>query len=206
GKNRKQSVGETNSPSKSLKVTIKQKQVVEVRQDDESYASKFVASMLNDDDDDDSGNRLEPGSHKENPEVIHDDNDNKAEKKDEKKDDEMGSLEIRTEKMQTPIPTPPRSPKIILSLDKNINQELSVTVSPSTTTSSKDPHKKRHISNKYSHLPTTNDLIKANLKRVVADTVIQERDAFQSKVPALISKEFDAQTPKIIEELFKNYV
>ncbi|GKB40943.1 hypothetical protein Tco_0885885 [Tanacetum coccineum] len=205
GKKRKQSVGETNSPSKSLKVTIKQKQVVEVGQDDESYASKFVASMLNDDDDD-SGNRLEPRSHKENPEVIHDDDDNKAEKKDEKKDDEMGSLEIRTEKMQTPIPTPPRSPRIILSLDKNINQELSVTVSPSTTTSSKDPHKKRHISNKYSHLPTNNDLIKANLKRVVADIVIQERDAFQYKVPALISKEFDAQTPKIIEELFKNYV
>ncbi|GJY29775.1 hypothetical protein Tco_0405542 [Tanacetum coccineum] len=46
------------------------------------------------------------------------------EKKYEKKDDEMGILEIRTENMQTPIPTPPRSPRIILSSDKNINQEL----------------------------------------------------------------------------------
>ncbi|GKC98903.1 hypothetical protein Tco_1169178 [Tanacetum coccineum] len=88
---RKQSAGETNSPIKSLKKTIKQKQVVEGGQDDESYASKFAASMLNDDDDDDS------------------------EKKDEKNDDEMGSLEIRTEKMQTPIPTPSRSLRIILS-------------------------------------------------------------------------------------------
>ncbi|GJY33296.1 hypothetical protein Tco_0417765 [Tanacetum coccineum] len=52
----------------------------------------------------------------------------------------------------------------------------------------------------------TNDFIEGNLKRVVADTVIQERDGFQADVPALISKEFDAQSPQIIEELFKTYV
>ncbi|GKF73227.1 hypothetical protein Tco_0219559, partial [Tanacetum coccineum] len=52
----------------------------------------------------------------------------------------------------------------------------------------------------------TNDLIEGNLKRVVADTVIQERDAFQTDVSALISKEFDAQSPQIIEEIFKIYV
>ncbi|GKB65851.1 retrovirus-related pol polyprotein from transposon TNT 1-94 [Tanacetum coccineum] len=34
-----------------------------------------------------------------------------------------------------------------------VDKELTVTVSPSTTTSSKDPHKKRHISKKYSQLP-----------------------------------------------------
>ncbi|GJR78701.1 hypothetical protein Tco_0149486 [Tanacetum coccineum] len=38
----------------------------------------------------------------------------------------------------------------------------------------------------------TNDVIEGNLKRVVADTIIQERYAFQADVPALISKEFDA--------------
>ncbi|GKC88887.1 hypothetical protein Tco_1149536 [Tanacetum coccineum] len=43
-------------------------------------------------------------------------------------------------------------------------------------------------------------------QRVVADTAIQERDAFQAEVPALISKEFDAQAPQIIEKLFKKYV
>ncbi|GJZ66085.1 hypothetical protein Tco_0622781 [Tanacetum coccineum] len=52
----------------------------------------------------------------------------------------------------------------------------------------------------------TNDLIEGNLKRVVANTVIKDRDAFQSELPALISKEFDAHAPKIIEELFKHYV
>ncbi|GKA61241.1 hypothetical protein Tco_0760648, partial [Tanacetum coccineum] len=174
GKKRKQSVGETSSPQKSLKVTIKQKQVVE--------------------------DRIEPRSHKEYPKVVDDDDENKEEKKDEKKDDDMGSLENGTEKMQTPIPTTSRSPRTNLSLDKNIDQELTVTVSPSTATTSKYPHKKRRISSKYSHLlvhgkvyqvlyeiipqlaeRATNDLIEGNLKRVVADTIIQERDAFQSK-------------------------
>ncbi|GJU74201.1 hypothetical protein Tco_1265606 [Tanacetum coccineum] len=37
---------------------------------------------------------------------------------------EMGSLENRPQKMQTPIPTTPRSPSINLSSDKNIVQEL----------------------------------------------------------------------------------
>ncbi|GJT50971.1 hypothetical protein Tco_0977128 [Tanacetum coccineum] len=145
---RKQVSEETSSPRKSLKVTIKQKQVVEGEKDAESYASKFAASML-----DDSGNRIEPESHKENPEVLDDDDVNDAEQKDKKKGDfginEMG----RTEKMQTPIPTTPISLRINLSLDKTTVHELTDIVSPSTTTTSKDPQKEIHISNKYNHLP-----------------------------------------------------
>ncbi|GJT89284.1 hypothetical protein Tco_1071001 [Tanacetum coccineum] len=38
-----------------------------------------------------NGRRIEPGSHKEHPEVVDDDDDNQEEKKDEKKDDEMGN-------------------------------------------------------------------------------------------------------------------
>ncbi|GKA28758.1 hypothetical protein Tco_0715003 [Tanacetum coccineum] len=180
--------------------------------DDESYASKFAASMLHDDVDD-SGNRLEPRSHKDNLEVIDDDDVNVDEKKDEKKDDvkekdnddqtdhalvrnqEMDSLENRTEKMQTPIPTPIRSPRIKLSLDKNIVQELTNTISPSTTTTSKGIDKYafpasivifQKVYGKvdqvlYEIVPqisekATKDLIEGNLKRIVADTVIQERD------------------------------
>nr|GEX91457.1 hypothetical protein [Tanacetum cinerariifolium] len=52
----------------------------------------------------------------------------------------------------------------------------------------------------------TNNLIEGNLKRVVVNILIQERYAFQSEVPALISKEVDAHAPKIIEDLFKHYV
>nr|GEW76099.1 hypothetical protein [Tanacetum cinerariifolium] len=136
------------------------------------------------------------------------------------------SLDNRAEKMQTPIPTPPRSSRINLSSDKEIFQELTKTVSPSTTTISKDPQPKRRISSKKrvttsefwkSHnkvdkvihdiIPkiaerATNDLIEGNLKRMIADTIIQERDAFLAEVPALISNEFAVHAPKIIKEIF----
>ncbi|GJT15941.1 retrovirus-related pol polyprotein from transposon TNT 1-94 [Tanacetum coccineum] len=73
-KKRKQTAGESSSPRKSLKITIKQRQTVEK-------------------DDDDFEDRIEPGSHKDNPEFV-DDDDDKAE---EKHSDDMGSLEIRNE-------------------------------------------------------------------------------------------------------------
>nr|GEX25620.1 transposase, mutator type [Tanacetum cinerariifolium] len=40
----------------------------------------------------------------------------------------------------------------------------------------------------------------------MAGTIIQERNAFQSEVPILISKVFNAHAPKIIEVIFKHYV
>ncbi|GJR46453.1 hypothetical protein Tco_1314556 [Tanacetum coccineum] len=171
--------------------------------------------------------RIELRSHIEHLEVVFDDDANKEEKKDEKDDDEMGSLEIRTEKMQTPIPTTSRSPRKNLSSDKNIDQELMDIVSPSTANTSQDPHKQRHISNRYRHLPSAlrrmfdqvlheivpqlaekamDDLIENNLKPCIATTIIEDRDAFRSKVPDLTSQEFNAHAPKIIEELFKQYV
>nr|GEU31813.1 hypothetical protein [Tanacetum cinerariifolium] len=126
--------------------------------------------------------------------MIHDD-------EEEKKDDKMGSLKIRTEKMQTPIPITPRSPRINLSSDKNIAQELTNTVSLFTATTSKDSHKQRRISSKHSHLlcalhrmcrhqgymirdmerKATDDLIERNLKPILADIIIQDHDAFRSE-------------------------
>ncbi|GJR43813.1 retrovirus-related pol polyprotein from transposon TNT 1-94 [Tanacetum coccineum] len=52
----------------------------------------------------------------------------------------------------------------------------------------------------------TEDLIENNLKPCIAATIIKDRDAFRSEVPDLVTQEFNAQAPMIIEELFKNYV
>ncbi|GKD69216.1 hypothetical protein Tco_1323306, partial [Tanacetum coccineum] len=102
-----------------------------IAEEQENVAKFADSAFLNDDDD--SGNRIEPGSHKENPEMVDDDDENEKEKKDDKKDDDekkddvkdkdnddhtdhtlvrtqaTGSLETRKEKMQTPIPSPTRS-------------------------------------------------------------------------------------------------
>ncbi|GJW78937.1 hypothetical protein Tco_0140619 [Tanacetum coccineum] len=204
GKKRKQTAGESSSPHKSLKITIKQNQVVEGEKDD-----------------DDSEDRLEPGSHEENPEHVDDDDD--EEKVDETKDADMGSLETRTEEMQTPIPTPPRSPRTILSSDKNITQELTELMYKRqgymiqnmerkcvTTKYFWKTHKKvdRVLHEIVPQLAerATDDLIENSLKPSIAVTIIKDRDAFRSEVPDLVSQEFNVQAPKIIEELFKNYV
>ncbi|GJW76100.1 hypothetical protein Tco_0137782 [Tanacetum coccineum] len=52
----------------------------------------------------------------------------------------------------------------------------------------------------------TKDLIETNLKPCIATTIIKDHDAFRLEVPDLVSQEFNAQSPKIIEDLFKNYV
>ncbi|GJX81868.1 hypothetical protein Tco_0331349 [Tanacetum coccineum] len=63
----------------------------------------------------------------------------------------MGSSKIRTKKMQTPIPSPPRSPRTDLSLDKAIYQELTVSVTPTSATSSQA--RLKPISKRYTYIP-----------------------------------------------------
>ncbi|GJX00672.1 hypothetical protein Tco_0689206 [Tanacetum coccineum] len=156
-------------------------------------------------DDDNSGDRIEHGSHKENHKIVDDDDDNG-----EEKGDDLGTLEIRTEETHITIPTPPSSPRKILSSDKKIDQELMDDVSNPTTTTSKHSHFKIQISSRYSHLSVAlrrmYDLIEYNLKPCIAKTIIEDCDDFQSEVPALISQEFKTHAPRIIEDLFKEYV
>ncbi|GJX91872.1 hypothetical protein Tco_0345198 [Tanacetum coccineum] len=141
--------------------------MIEGDEDEESYASEFADSILNDDVDD-FGTRLEPKSYKENPEKVDNDDveieketkddenvekDNKAEeikkdKNDVEKTDEVvkekdivddmtGSMENRKELKRTPIPSPTRSPRNVSSSDKTVFKELTATVSPTTATTSK---------------------------------------------------------------------
>ncbi|GKD19985.1 hypothetical protein Tco_1221688 [Tanacetum coccineum] len=117
GKKRKQRAEETSSPRKPLKVTIRQKKqstpsipplekldeeeikrMVKGGEDEESYASEFADSMLNDDVDD-SGTRIEPGSHKEHLKKVNNDDEviEKENKNDEiekeKKDNDVEKMD-----------------------------------------------------------------------------------------------------------------
>nr|GEV38083.1 hypothetical protein [Tanacetum cinerariifolium] len=68
--------------------------MVEGEDNKESYASEFTDSMFQDDDD--SGDRIEPGSHKEHSENVDDDDDDdktEKEKKDDIKNDEKANDE-----------------------------------------------------------------------------------------------------------------
>ncbi|GJW74281.1 hypothetical protein Tco_0133651 [Tanacetum coccineum] len=65
-------------------------------EDEESYASEFVDSLLNDDVDD-SGNKIEPMSHKENSENV-DDDDEEIEKEKKHEDIEKQKINDNVEK------------------------------------------------------------------------------------------------------------
>ncbi|GJZ44723.1 hypothetical protein Tco_0592319, partial [Tanacetum coccineum] len=52
----------------------------------------------------------------------------------------------------------------------------------------------------------TNDLIEANLKPCIVNTIIEDRDAFRSEVPSFVSQEFKTHAPKIITKLFKDFI
>nr|GEU40168.1 hypothetical protein [Tanacetum cinerariifolium] len=178
-KKRKQSARKSSSPHKSLKITIRQQKVVKENKDD-----------------DDSENRLEPESHKEKLEYIDDDDEKGVEKVDKAEGGEMGILEARTEETQTTIPTPPRSYRTNMERkcvrtkqfwkNKQVNQVLHLGVSQLAE-------------------QATEELIENNLKPCIAAVIIEDRDAFRSEVPDLVSQEFNAHAPKIIEDHFKNY-
>ncbi|GKC21822.1 hypothetical protein Tco_1023972 [Tanacetum coccineum] len=259
GKKRKQSAGETSSPRKSLKVTIRKKKqtttpllppgdnkerdemaeatllsltlcktalaaeaqeyiakvqekldeeenekMVKGEEDEESYISEFADSMLNDDVDDFDESK--------------DDNVKKTDDAAEEKDNDdqtdqtlvrihaTGSMETRNEKMQTPIPTPTRSPRKGLSLDKTILEELTAPVSLTTATTSKEVLD--HCNNVVPELAfaKTNELIKEEMPRLVELAVQMDRELPFTSVLELISKEFATHGPKMIEELFRTHM
>ncbi|GKC58173.1 hypothetical protein Tco_1085771 [Tanacetum coccineum] len=174
GKKRKQIARETSSPRKPTKVTIKQKakttsippatakaqenvskvpeqleekrnKMVKGDKDEESYASEFADSMFNDDNDD-TCTRIEPGSHKENPKVVDDDDVIVIEKKDDKNvDDEDKDVDV--EKKDDGAEDKDNDDQTDQAL------ELTVFVSPTTATTSKVKSKRGFPSNKTKILP-----------------------------------------------------
>nr|GEV15083.1 retrovirus-related Pol polyprotein from transposon TNT 1-94 [Tanacetum cinerariifolium] len=153
---RKQCTGETSSHRKSLKEEIEK--MVDGEEDEESYASEFTDSMLNDNVDD-FGTRLEPRSHQENPEVVVDDDVVYVIEKKYKNAEKTDVVKKKNNDvtMQTPIPTSNRSLMKDLYFDKTISEKIIVTVSPTTATtskhSSKSKSKKGFTSNKTKILP-----------------------------------------------------
>ncbi|GKC65544.1 uncharacterized mitochondrial protein-like protein [Tanacetum coccineum] len=164
-------------------------------EDEESYASEFADLVFLDEED--TRNRLEPGSHKENPEIV--DDDDVDDKNDEKKDDDDENDDHNDH-----------------TLVENKVTGIDGHLLPTSSTTSQDQSKAKCIKERVDKVlreiipqiasNATNDIIEDNLSRVIADAVIKERDTFQATIPALISKEFSNHVLKIIEEIFKNHM
>ncbi|GJZ63017.1 hypothetical protein Tco_0619438 [Tanacetum coccineum] len=128
-----------------------------------------------------------------------------------------GSMEFRKEMMQTPIPSPIRSPRKVSYSEKTVTEEL--------TDISK--RKKRPISYKTKILPRsiirevldhynkvvpelmfakTNEMINKEMPRLVNLTVNKDREVDLINAQEMISKEFATHAPKMIEELFRKHM
>nr|GEV12383.1 ribonuclease H-like domain-containing protein [Tanacetum cinerariifolium] len=183
----------------------------------ESYADKFPASMIHNDDGD-FEDWIEPGSHKEHPEVVVDEMIIRKRKK-------MMRWDIAhelTDNVLLSTATTSKYPHRISSkyshlpgaLRRMCRRQRYMIKDMERKCVTTDEFWKVHgkfdqlLNEIISQLAgrATNDLIEGNLKRFVVEIVIQELDTLQAEVPALIYKEYDAQAPQIIEELFKTYV
>ncbi|GKB95609.1 hypothetical protein Tco_0981746 [Tanacetum coccineum] len=179
--------------------------MVEGEDDEELYASEFTDSMLNDDFD----IRIEPGSHKEHPKnVVDDDDETGKEKKydmkndekanDDENKDETSSMEIRKEKMQTRIPSPTRSPRKNLFSDKNIYEEL--------TTIIREVLDHCNIVVPELTFAKTNEMLKEEIPRLVNLAVTRDREIAPTNLTELIAKEFTTHAPGIIAKLFQKHM
>ncbi|GJW14669.1 hypothetical protein Tco_0018802, partial [Tanacetum coccineum] len=128
-------------------------------------------------DDDDSGDRIEPGSHKDNQEVVDDDDD----KEREQKDDEMGSLEIRNEETHTTIPTPLSSPRKMRQgyMIQDMERKCVTTAKFWETHNKIDDIFHEVVPQIVENV--TNDLIEANLKPCIVNIITEDHDAFRQK-------------------------
>ncbi|GJW95460.1 hypothetical protein Tco_0175132 [Tanacetum coccineum] len=233
--------------------------------DDESYASKFSDSILNNEGVmvDDTESKIEPGSQKENLEEVEDYTNVELERTDEvvketKVANMSGSQETRNEQTQTPISSPIRSPRKVSFSDKTISEDLKYNLSPATATTSKTSfttkHKKisftlktrnppgciagmgrrrnltrSHIKNKFitreffvkkiqevlQHYDTiipeltvskTNEMLKKEMPCLVQLAVNKDREVSPVDISGMVSKEFAAHGPKLIEELFRKHM
>ncbi|GKC51772.1 hypothetical protein Tco_1074517 [Tanacetum coccineum] len=195
---------------KTTKITEKQENVAAVEKkileedvdkivegkDEESYASEFADLIFLDEED--FGTRLEPESHKENPEEV-DDDDNKEEKKDDKKDDDNDDADNDDHNDHA----------LVRTQVTGISKEFTAIVSPTPATTSQDRSKSKHSSSKTKILPESitpmsrqrGQLRKHMKNTFVTNNYIQEKmkempDTLNNLVPELTV----AKTNELIKE------
>ncbi|GJZ60924.1 hypothetical protein Tco_0617061 [Tanacetum coccineum] len=218
--------GEISLPRKSLKIRVRQQKPISTtlipppsddRERDEIHEATQLSLALH--------KTTKIVEEQENVAAIENKllEEDEEEKKDDKKDNDdddnddhddhalfrtqvTSSSETRTEKIHTLIPSPLRSPRINLSSDKAPIKELTIFVTPTATPATTSQRQVDVVLNDV--IPkiasnATKDLIDDNLLRIVVNAIKKERESAQAIVTALISQEFAAHAPKIIEELFR---
>ncbi|GJV55794.1 hypothetical protein Tco_1456799 [Tanacetum coccineum] len=230
-KKRKQIAGESSSPRKSLKITITQKQIVEKDDDDsedriEPGSHKDNPEVVDDDDDkeretkDDEMGSLEIRNEETQTTIPTPlSSPRKILSSDKKTSQEL------TDIVSNPTTTTSKHSQVKKRISSKYShipgalrrmcrrqgymiqdmERKCVTTAKFWETHNKIDDILHEVVPQIAE-NVTNDLIEANLKPCIVNTIIEDRDAFRSQVPDFVSKEFKAHAPAIIAELFKNHV
>ncbi|GJY20099.1 retrovirus-related pol polyprotein from transposon TNT 1-94 [Tanacetum coccineum] len=161
-----------NGPLKEEEEIDKQ---VDGEEDKESSTSAFADTVLNDNNYD-TGSKLEPGSYKEHPEHVCDD-DEKT-KKDE---------EVEKEKEVVEIVKDTNVDEFFAEKIKEVLQHCNTIVAELTVTK-------------------TNEIIKKEMPCLVKLVVDKDREVFLVDISGMVSKAFAAHAPKMIKELFRQHM
>nr|GEU77477.1 putative reverse transcriptase domain-containing protein [Tanacetum cinerariifolium] len=159
--------------------------------DDESYATIFAYTILNDEcaDVDDTGNKIEPGGQNENPKRVSNDDEIEKEK--------VGKVQNIVEK------------KVVN--ETNVEAEKIAKVVKEKEVTDEVVNVTEKIQDVLKHCDTivpeltvakTNEMIKKEMPRLVKLAVDKDREVSYVDISGMVSKEFAAHGPKLIEELF----
>ncbi|GKD46518.1 hypothetical protein Tco_1271163 [Tanacetum coccineum] len=202
--------------------------IVEGDKVEESYASKFADSMINNDVDD-SDTKIKPGSHKEYPKIVNDDDDQIKKKKND--------VEIKKEKKYEEVVMEKDDDDDVEKVDKGVKEKSNAGCSQRTKIlpGSIDGMCRgrgqihSHIKNKFiTHdffmgkiqevldhcnkvvpeltFAKTNEMINKEMPHLVNLAVNKDHEVDPINAQEMISKEFATHAPKMIEELFRKYI
>ncbi|GKD81159.1 hypothetical protein Tco_1347998 [Tanacetum coccineum] len=193
--------------------------LVDGDEDEDSYASAFANSVINNDDDD-TGSMLEPENHKKHPEHVSDDDEMK--KKDEEVEKEKEVVEIVKETNVDDI-SAKKNNEVVMEkevVDMSGSQEIR---------KEQKKYIRSHIKTKFitreffvekikeviQHcdkivpeltVTKTNGMLKKEMPRLVKLAVNKDREVSPVDISSMVSKEFAAHGPKLIEELFQKHM
>ncbi|GJU99702.1 hypothetical protein Tco_1328973 [Tanacetum coccineum] len=189
--------------------------IVEGDKVEESYASEFVDSMINNDVDD-SGTKIKPWSHNEYPKIVNDDDDQiKKEKND---------VEIKKEKKDEEVVMEKDDDDDVEKVDKGVKEKSNADVATSSMKFRKEKMQKpipslirspRNIQEVLDHcnkvvpeltFAKMNEMINKEMPYLVNLAVNKDREVDPINAQEMISKEFATHAPKMIEELFRKYM
>nr|GEV94536.1 hypothetical protein [Tanacetum cinerariifolium] len=191
--------------------------MVEGNKDEESYASEFVDSMINDDVDD-SGTKIEPESHKEHPKIVNDDDQIEKEKNNEEIEKEKKDEEIVMEKDDDDD-----NDDDIEKVDGGVKEKCNVDVATddvvkfaliSKINSLLMIYSWERFEKSFDHcnkvvleltFTKTNEMINKEMPCLVNLAVNKDCEV-DPNAQEIISKEFSTHAPKMIEDLFQKHM